>query len=70
MSLPDDEVPLEQQDLENLDDGEVPLANIKEEQGMVMGYMPVYIGIAGTAAAVLGVAAVYLNKRRKKLAAA
>ena len=70
VSLPDDEVPLEQQDLENLDDGEVPLANIKEEQGMVMGYMPVYIGIAGTAAAVLGVAAVYLNKRRKKLAAA
>lgn len=67
VSLPDDEVPLDQQDLENLDDEEVPLANIKAEQGMVMGYMPVYIGIAVAAAAVLGVAAVYLHKRRKKL---
>lgn len=70
VSLPEDEVPLDQQNLENLDDEEVPLANIKEEQGMVMGYMPVYIGIAAAAAAVLGVAAVYLYKKRKKMSAA
>lgn len=70
VSLPDDEVPLDQQELENLDDDDVPLAEIKAEQGKVMGYMPIYIGIAVAAAAVLGGAAVYLYRRRKKLAAA
>lgn len=68
VSLPDDEVPLDQQNLENLDEEEVPMADIKLEQGKVMGYMPVYIGIGVTAASTLVIAAIYLRKRQKKLA--
>ncbi len=67
VSLPDEEVPLDQQNLEDLDDGEVPMADVKLEQGTVMGYTPVYIGIGATAAAALAAAAVYLRKRQKKL---
>lgn len=67
--LPDDNVPLDQQELENLDDGEVPLADIKAEQAGLMGYFPIYAGIAATAAAVLAVAVIYLYKRKKTLPA-
>ena len=63
--LPDDNVPLDQQGLENLDDGEVPLADIKAEQAGLMGYFPVYAGIAAAASVVLAIAAIYLYKRKK-----
>lgn len=67
--LPDEEVPLAQQNLEDLDDGEVPLANIKLDQaGTIMGYLPVYIGIGATAVLLLLIAAIYLSRRRKALA--
>ena len=66
VNLPDGEVPLDQQDLEDLDDGEVPMADIKLQQGKIMGYMPVYIGIGAAAVSVLAVAAGYLYFRRKK----
>lgn len=66
--LPDGEVPLEQQELEDLDDEEVPLSEIKAEQAGLMGYFPVYAGIGVVAAVVLAVAGIYLYRRRKKLA--
>lgn len=66
VTLPDEEVPLDQQDLEDLDDREVPMADIKLEQGKIMGYLPVYIGIGAAAVSVLAVAAGYLYFRRKK----
>lgn len=67
VAIPDDEVPLNQQELVDLDDDEVPLANIKAEQPIVMGYLPVYIGIGGAAALTLIGAIIYLKKKRKAL---
>lgn len=63
--LLDDNVPLDHQELENLDDENVPLADIKAEQAGLMGYFPVYAGIAAAASVVLAIAAIYLYKRKK-----
>lgn len=64
VEAPDEQVP---QDLVDLDDEEVPLANIKEDRpGTVMSHMPIYIGIGAVAVTALIVAAVYLKKRRNK----
>ena len=68
VNLPDEEVPLDQQELEDLDDGEVPTSDVKLEQGTVMGYLPVYIGIGVAAASALAASAFYLHRRRKKAA--
>lgn len=58
-----------QQEVRDLDDETVPLAsgigdNV-EQSGILMGYMPVYIGIGAAAVAVLAVSAIYLKKRRR-----
>lgn len=66
--LPDGEVPLGEQELEDLDDEEVPLSEIKAEQAGLMGYFPVYTGIGIAAAAVLAAAGIYLYWRWKKTA--
>lgn len=67
VDVPDEEVP--QSNLQDLDDEEVPLANIGGDQaGMVMGYLPIYIGIAATAAVALLLTAVFLKRRRKAAA--
>ena len=66
VSLPDGDVPLNQQNLEDLDDGDVPMSDIKLEQGTIKGYMPIYIGIGAAAAVVLAAAAIYLYRRQKK----
>lgn len=64
--LPDDQVPLEQKDLLDLDDEEVPLAAIKAEQAGLMGYFPVYAGIGGMALLALIIAVIYLSVRKRK----
>ncbi len=67
-AVPDEEVPLDEgpEDLVDLDDEEVPLANMNQERpGKIMGYLPVYIGIGLVAAIALVATAVYLRKRRK-----
>ena len=68
VQLPDDEVPQADQpeDSVDLDDGEVPLANLDGgHSGKVMGYLPIYIGIGAVAVLALAGTAVYLKKRRK-----
>lgn len=68
--VPDDGVPLEQQNLEDLDDDEVPLADIKAEQAGLMGYFPVYAGIGAAAASILLIAGIWLLYRKRRRAAA
>lgn len=64
VEAPDEQVP---QDLVDLDDEEVPLANVKEDRpGTVMSHLPIYIGIGAVALVTLIAAAVYLKKRRKR----
>lgn len=66
--VPDEEVPQAERpdQMQDLDDGEVPLANLGQNQNSrVMGYLPVYIGIGVAAALALAGTAVYLKKRRK-----
>ena len=68
VQLPDGEVPQADQpeDSVDLDDGEVPLANLDGgHSGKVMGYLPIYIGIGAVAVLALAGTAVYLKKRRK-----
>lgn len=59
-----------QQDVMDIDDEDVPLApgpgGGTEQSGILMGYMPVYIGIGTAAAVILAAAAVYLKKRNRK----
>lgn len=63
VELPDGDVPLDQKELVDLDDEEeVPLASLNAEQPTVMGYLPVYIGIAAAAVLALGAAAIYLKR--------
>lgn len=67
-AVPDEEVPLDEgpEDLVDLDDEEVPLANMNQERpGKIMSYLPVYIGIGLVAAIALVATAIYLRKRRK-----
>ncbi len=66
--VPDEEVPQADRpdQMQDLDDEEVPLANLGQNQNSrVMGYLPVYIGIGAAAALALAGTAVYLKKRRK-----
>ena len=66
--VPDEEVPQAERpdQMQDLDDEEVPLANLGQNQNSrVMGYLPVYIGIGVAAALALAGTAVYLKKRRK-----
>lgn len=68
VQVPDEEVPQADRpdDIQDLDDDEVPLANLDGNQsGKVMGYLPVYIGIGAAALLALAGTAVYLKKRRK-----
>lgn len=61
-----------QQEVRDLDDETVPLASgigdNAEQSGILMGYMPVYIGIGAAAVAVLAVSAIYLKRRRRPAA--
>lgn len=66
----DEEVPLSQQKLEDLDDEEVPLAALKAEQAGLMGYFPVYAGIGAAAASILLVAGIWLLYRKRRKATA
>lgn len=66
--VPDEEVPQAERpdQMQDLDDDEVPLANLDQNQNSrVMGYLPVYIGIGVAAALALAGTAIYLKKRRK-----
>ena len=64
VEAPDEETP---QNLVDLDDEEVPLANVKEDRpGTVMSHLPIYIGVGVAALAALAIMAIYLKKRRKK----
>ena len=66
--VPDEEVPQAERpdQMQDLDDEEVPLANLGQNQNSrVMGYLPVYIGIGVAAALALAGTAIYLKKRRK-----
>ncbi len=65
-NVPDNEVPLGQQSLEDLDDGETPLADLKLDQAGLMGYFPVYLGIGITAAMILLIAGIFLYRKQKK----
>ena len=66
------EIEVEEVVVEDIDDEDVALAkgldDSAEQSGILMGYMPVYIGIGAAAVAVLAVAAVYLKKRRRPAA--
>lgn len=69
--VPDEAVPQAESpdDLVDLDDEEVPLSQGKAQQsGTVMGYLPVYIGIGVAAVLALAGTALYLRKRRGRLA--
>ena len=67
VNIPDDEAPQGQQELVDLDDENVPLANmVTEKQGLRMGYLPIYVGIGVAALMILGASAIYMKKRHKK----
>lgn len=64
VDVPEDETP---QDLVDLDDEDVPLANVKEDRpGTVLSQLPIYIGVGILAVAALVIAAVYLKKHKKQ----
>ncbi len=69
INLPDEEVPQDDgpDDLIDLDDEEVPLANMSPERtgGTVISYLPIYIGIGAVAVLALIGAAIYLRKRKR-----
>ena len=68
VQIPDGGVPQADQpeDTVDLDDGEVPLANLDgDHSGKVMGYLPVYIGVGAAAVLALIGTAIYLKKRKK-----
>lgn len=72
-AVPDEEVPRdgEPQELIDLDDEDVPLADISSERtgGTVISYLPIYIGIGAAAALALIGVAIYLQKRKKRVLA-
>lgn len=64
VDVPEDETP---QDLVDLDDEDVPLANVKEDRpGTVLSQLPIYIGVGILAVAALVIAALYLKKHKKQ----
>ena len=66
MPVQDEAVPQALQDLDEVEDPEVPLANVNNElSSKRMGYFPIYGGIAATAAAALIIMAFVLKKRQK-----
>lgn len=68
MGVPDEDVPLSD-NLRDLDDEDVPLAGAGGEQaGVVIGYLPVYVGIGAVAVSALLLTAVYLKKRQRAAA--
>ena len=66
VQVPDEEVPQANapEDVVDLDDDEVPLASMEGNQGRMIGYLPVYIGIGIAAVLALAGTAIYLKKRR------
>lgn len=69
IELPDGDVPLDQQELVDLDgDEKVPLDDMRQEQsGFRMGNLPIYGGIGAAALLALGIAMLYLRRKRKQL---
>ncbi len=67
----DEAVPQALQDLDKVEDPEVPLADISTElSGKRMGYLPIYSGISIAAAAALVITVILLKRRQKARAAA
>lgn len=66
VNVPDEAVPQAGgEDLRDLDDEEVPLADLRADQQWRMGYLPAYAGIGLAALLILVCAAVYLKKKHK-----
>lgn len=63
-NLPDENVPLDLQDLEEVEDGETPLAAIRLDQAGLMGYFPIYLGIGIVAALMTLIAGIFLYKKQ------
>lgn len=69
VNIPDEDVPLDDgEDLRDLDDEDVPLADLRADQQWRMGYLPAYAGIGLAALIILTGAAVYLKKKHKNAA--
>ena len=69
VNMPDEDVPLDGgENLRDLDDEDVPLADLRADQQWRMGYLPAYAGIGLAALIILTVAAVYLKKKHKNAA--
>ncbi len=69
VNIPDEDVPLDDgEDLRDLDDEDVPLADLRADQQWRMGYLPAYAGIGMAALILLAGAAVYLKKKHKNTA--
>ncbi len=69
VNIPDEDVPLDDgEDLRDLDDEDVPLADLRADQQWRMGYLPAYAGIGLAALILLAGAAVYLKKKHKNAA--
>ncbi|MCI8638071.1 MAG: MucBP domain-containing protein [Coprococcus sp.] len=69
-NLPDENVPQGTQDLDNLEDGEVPLSNEalnSDRPGTVMSYLPIYAGIGIAVVVILAAAAFYIKKKGVKV---
>lgn len=65
-NLPDENVPLGTQDLDELEDGKVPLSNEalnSDRPGTVMSYLPIYAGIGALVIIILAAAAIYIKKK-------
>lgn len=70
VNIPDEDIPLgDGENLRDLDDEEVPLAELRADQQWRMGYLPAYAGIGLAAFLILIAAAVYLKKRAEAGAA-
>ena len=62
VNIPDEDVPLDDgEDLRDLDDEDVPLADLRAVQQWRMGYLPAYAGIGLAALILLAGAAVYFG---------
>ena len=69
VNMPDEDVPLDGgENLRDLDDEDVPLADLRADQQWRMGYLPAYAGIGLAALIILTGAAVYLEKKHKNAA--